>query len=244
MPSYGTADSQERRIKTGKAPSTGSTRLNPRDVFTKVMDEYGQSTPIWQWSDPTTKAALAGYADYASSGQPLSGQGKWSDVNWIRQGIVQSGRTPSTGAPAVGGGSGDGGRAKLLEALAGIQDQGTKYIDDSTQRALDALKAIQNPYADLQMAAAPPIVDEMAAYAQATGTPTGGVDALRSMFDAQNAATGDAFNNLAKILAASQTAAQQSRIGDVNVARTSAQQDFLNQINSVKMAQLIKSLGG
>ena len=336
-PRYGSADSQERRIQTGRrrtpttsadvaerqamttsqAPTSGTTSIMPRDKFTKVMDEYGQATPIWKWDDPTTKAALSGYADYVSSGQPLSGQGKWSDVNWIRQGIVQSGRTPATSSPVGGGGSGGGGYANLLSAIgqmsstlpdntgmikSGYADlmkqitdrnsqqdelinslfgqqtsqleqsntdmlaqlanmytqatgevdrqtaEGRQTIDDTTQRALEALQAQQNPYAGLQMLAAPAVTDPMAAYSQAVGAPSEGTNALQAMLQSQNAATGNAFGNLAQLLGASQTAAQQSRIGDVNVARAGAQQDLganqraialqlLNQRQEREMAQ-------
>ena len=46
------------------------------------------------------------------------------------------------------------------------------------------------------------------------------------MLQSQNAATGGGFNNLAQLLGASNQAAQQSRIGDVSVARAGAQQDL------------------
>lgn len=105
-------------------------------------------------------------------------------------------------------------------------DAGRTTIDDSTQRALAALGAQTNPYAGLQMANAPAVTDPMAAYSQAVGAPQGGIDALQQMLQSQNATTGGGFNNLAQLLGASQQAAQQSRIGDVNVARAGAQQDL------------------
>jgi hypothetical protein len=105
-------------------------------------------------------------------------------------------------------------------------DAGRQTIDDSTQRALAALGGQANPYAGLQMANAPAVTDPMAAYSQAVGAPQGGIDALQQMLQSQNATTGGGFNNLAQLLGASQQAAQQSRIGDVNVARAGAQQDL------------------
>lgn len=105
-------------------------------------------------------------------------------------------------------------------------DAGRATIDESTQRALAALGAQGNPYAGLQMVNAPAVSDPMAAYSQAVGAPQGGMQALQDMLQSQNATTGGGFNNLAQLLGASQQAAQQSRIGDVNVARAGAQQDL------------------
>ena len=314
MPRYGSADSQERQIQAGKKQS-GTTTVNPRDKFTKVMDEYGQATPIWKWTDPATQAAIQGTANYYGQGGQPSGQGKWSDINTMRLGIIQSGGvTPQSSSS---GGSGGPGYGQLLSALqqyasnipdnsqsirSGYADliksitdrstqqddlikslfgeqtsqlersntdmlsqlanmytqatgevdrqtaEGRQTIDDTTQRALEALQVQQNPYAGLQMLAAPSVTDPMAAYSQAVGAPAEGVNALQNMLQSQNAATGNAFNNLAQLLGASQSAAQQSRIGDVNVARAGAQQDLganqravalqlLNQRNQQEMAQ-------
>lgn len=105
-------------------------------------------------------------------------------------------------------------------------DAGRATIDESTQRALAALGGQSNPYAGLQMADIGAVTDPMAAYSQAVGTPQGGIDALQQMLQSQNAATRGGFGNLAQLLGASQQAAQQSRIGDVNVARAGAQQDL------------------
>ena len=105
-------------------------------------------------------------------------------------------------------------------------DAGRTTIDETTQRALEALGGQGNPYAGLQMLNAPAVSDPMAAYSQAVGAPQGGIQALQDMLQSQNATTGGGFNNLAQLLGASQQAAQQSRIGDVNVARAGAQQDL------------------
>lgn len=340
-PRYGSADSEDRRIQAGRrrtpttsadvaerraqtptsqAPaSTGTTRVMPRTNFTKVMDEYGQATPIWQWNDPATQAAMAAF----DAGEvTTSGTGKYSDIADVQRAIMLSNAanarttTPTTAGGGGGGGAGAGARnllsaiqqystmipdntgmiqsgyddlirqisdrsssqealinslfgdqtsqlersnADMLSQLANMYAQATgevdrqtaegrQTIDDTTQRALEALQAQQNPYAGLQMLAAPAVTDPMAAYSEAVGAPAGGVNALQSMLQSQNAATGNAFGNLAQLLGASQTAAQQSRIGDVNVARAGAQQDLganqraialqlLNQRNQQEMAQ-------
>lgn len=105
-------------------------------------------------------------------------------------------------------------------------DAGRATIDESTQRALAALGGQSNPYAGLQMADVGAVTDPMAAYSQAVGAPQGGIDALQQMLQSQNATTRGGFGNLAQLLGASNQAAQQSRIGDVNVARAGAQQDL------------------
>jgi hypothetical protein len=105
-------------------------------------------------------------------------------------------------------------------------EAGRTTIDETTQRALEALGGQSNPYAGLQMANVGAVTDPMAAYSQAVGAPQGGILALQDMLQSQNAATGGGFNNLAQLLGASNQAAQQSRIGDVSVARAGAQQDL------------------
>ena len=105
-------------------------------------------------------------------------------------------------------------------------DAGRATIDETTQRALAALGGQSNPYAGLQMADVGAVTDPMAAYSQAVGAPQGGIDALQQMLQSQNATTRGGFGNLAQLLGASNQAAQQSRIGDVNVARAGAQQDL------------------
>ena len=127
-------------------------------------------------------------------------------------------------------------------------DAGRTTIDESTQRALAALGGQANPYANLQMASAPAVTDPMSAYTQAVGAPQGGIQALQDMLQSQNATIGGGFSNLAQLLGASNQAAQQSRIGDVNVARAGAQQDLasnqraaglqaLQQLNTGQMNQ-------
>jgi hypothetical protein len=105
-------------------------------------------------------------------------------------------------------------------------EAGRTTIDQTTQRALEALGGQSNPYAGLQMANVGPVTDPMAAYSQAVGAPQGGIQALQDMLQSQNATTSGGFSNLAQLLGASNQAAQQSRIGDVNVARAGAQQDL------------------
>jgi hypothetical protein len=138
----------------------------------------------------------------------------------------------------------------ILSRIAGLYDQsagevgrqtseGQATIDQTTQRALEALGAQSNPYAGLQMADIGAVTDPMAAYSQAVGAPQGGIDALQQMLQSQNAATRGGFGNLAQLLGASQQAAQQSRIGDVNVARAGAQQDLGTTSRGV-LAQLMR----
>jgi hypothetical protein len=92
------------------------------------------------------------------------------------------------------------------------------------------------------------VTDPMAAYSQAVGAPQGGIQALQDMLQSQNATTSGGFSNLAQLLGASNQAAQQGRIGDVNVARAGAQQDLaanqraaglqaLQQLNAGQMNQ-------
>lgn len=332
-PRYGSADSQERRIQPGRrrtpttnadvaerqamttsqAPASGTTSIMPRDKFTKVMDEYGQATPIWKWSDPATQAAMAAFD--AGEVTP-SGLGKYADIADVQRSIFGSNADfarnqmpkPKTDGDGYGNllsaiaqmsstlpdntGMIQSGYADLMKQITDRNSQqdelinslfgqqtsqleqsntdmlaqlanmytqatgevdrqtaeGRQTIDDTTQRALEALQAQQNPYAGLQMLAAPAVTDPMAAYSQAVGAPSEGTNALQAMLQSQNAATGNAFGNLAQLLGASQTAAQQSRIGDVNVARAGAQQDLganqraialqlLNQRQEREMAQ-------
>jgi len=120
-------------------------------------------------------------------------------------------------------------------------DAGRATIDETTQRALAALGGQSNPYAGLQMADVGAVTDPMAAYSQAVGAPQGGIDALQQMLQSQNATTRGGFGNLAQLLGASNQAAQQSRIGDVNVARAGAQQDLSANQRSASLQALQQS---
>jgi hypothetical protein len=120
-------------------------------------------------------------------------------------------------------------------------EAGRTTIDESTQRALAALGGQSNPYANLQMADIGTVSDPMAAYSQAVGASQGGINALQQMLQSQNAATSGGFGNLAQLLGASNQSAQQSRIGDVNVARAGAQQDLAANQRTAGMQALQQS---
>jgi hypothetical protein len=120
-------------------------------------------------------------------------------------------------------------------------EAGRTTIDESTQRALAALGGQSNPYANLQMADIGTVSDPMAAYSQAVGASQGGINALQQMLQSQNAATSGGFGNLAQLLGASNQAAQQSRIGDVNVARAGAQQDLAANQRAASLQALQQS---
>ena len=248
MPNYDIKE--ERRIAAGKpqSSSSGTTTIFPRDVFTKVMDEYGQPTPVWKWNDPMTQAATSGLENYYASGGAPSGQGTYSDLMALRLGIQQAGGGAGVASPTTSGsGSGASSRMAILKAILDEYQkqsgENVKTIDDTSKRVLDALKAQQNPYANLSMAPAPAVVDPMSAYLQAVGAPTSGVDALSQMLGAQNTATGNAFGNLAQLLGASHTSAQQSRLADIEAARAGAQQDLAQNQRST-LLKLIELYGG
>jgi hypothetical protein len=182
--------------------------------------------------------------------------------------------SPSNTPPATsGGGTGKKKANPLMDALAGYAgnisgsdasamarlkqmydqltgevntqaDAGRTTINDTTQQTLDALNAQANPYANLRMMDMPAVSDPMAAYSQAVGAPTGGIDALQQMLQSQNSAVGGGFNNLAQLLGASHTAQQQSRIADVNSARTGAQQDLATSQRTANLGALQQMLSG
>lgn len=137
---------------------------------------------------------------------------------------------------------GEQGRAqtRLNETLARLQSliggargeldtqttEGRQRIDETTQRALNLISGQQNPFASLQAVSAPVAESPLMANLQALGQNTQGLSALQNMFTSDAAANRNAVQDLVNMMAASQTAGQQSRALDVEAARGGAQQDL------------------
>ncbi len=64
------------------------------------------------------------------------------------------------------------------------------------------------------------------------------------MLQSNNAATGSGFSNLAQLLGASNTASQQSRISDVQNARTQGLQDLAQNQRTSNLSALQSLLSG
>jgi hypothetical protein len=133
---------------------------------------------------------------------------------------------------------------RLIAEIGTQSETGRADIDRSTEQALAALNTQTNPYADLRMADISAVTDPMFAYSQAVGAPTGGIEALQQMLQSNNAATGSGFNNLAQLLGASNTASQQSRVADVQNARTQGLQDLSQNQRTSNLAALQSLLAG
>jgi hypothetical protein len=133
---------------------------------------------------------------------------------------------------------------RLIAEIGTQSKTGRADINRSTEQALAALNTQINPYANLRMADIPAVTDPMSAYSQAVGAPTGGIEALQQMLQSNNAATGSGFNNLAQLLGASNTASQQSRVADVQNARTQGLQDLAQNQRTSNLAALQSLLSG
>lgn len=104
--------------------------------------------------------------------------------------------------------------------------EGRSAIDEATARAMQALTAQGNPYANLEMVNAPSVVNPLASYMGQSGASSEAVNQLANMLNASNAASTGAFQNLKNLMSASNTAATQSRAGDVELARAAAMRDL------------------
>jgi hypothetical protein len=268
-----TADAMERKRTVGKTnPSpqngAGGFALPFADLNDPTKNAgLGAVNPNIKWDDiyNASKASGGSASDifYRSLGGLFSGNA-----------ASPSSTPPATsGGGTSGGGTGKKKADPLMDALAGYAgnisgsdasamarlkqmydqltgevntqaDAGRTTINDTTQQTLDALNAQANPYANLRMMDMPAVSDPMAAYSQAVGAPTGGIDALQQMLQSQNSAVGGGFSNLAQLLGASHTAQQQSRIADVNSARTGAQQDLATSQRTANLGALQQMLSG
>ncbi len=138
------------------------------------------------------------------------------------------------------GGAQSSAQARLNDTLSRLQSliggarteldtqttEGRQRIDDTTQRVLAALGNQRNPYEGVQALAAPVAQSPLMANLQALGQNTAGLSALQNMFAADAAQNRNATQDMINMLSASNRAAQQSRMGDVEFARAGSQQDL------------------
>jgi len=254
-----------RRYATQGDNTDGKRQVGKR--LTPQQDMY-EGTPIWERTDPVTTAAISAFN---AGNIPTNNTGKWGAINSAVIGLNNAlyedkkANTPPSGgggnsnqalinaltgyAKNIGDNSGAMGQLqKIYDSLIGEiktqSDTGRADIDRSTEQALAALNTQTNPYANLRMADIPAVTDPMSAYSQAVGAPTGGIEALQQMLQSNNAATGSGFSNLAQLLGASNTASQQSRISDVQNARTQGLQDLAQNQRTSNLSALQSLLSG
>ena len=235
-------------------PVTPKNTLDLGSDFDLYADFYGEIFDLNQ-SNPTLKMTPEEMDAYARAGsarvlaeretpQPTS------STRGTKQPTVNPLISAITGyAKNISDNSGPMGQLQniydRLIAEIGTQSKiGRADIGRGTEQALAALNAQTNPYADLRMADVPAVTDPMSAYSQAVGAPTGGIDALQQMLQSNNAATAGGFSNLAQLLGASNTATQQSRIADVQNARTQGLQDLAQNQRTSNLSALQSLLAG
>jgi hypothetical protein len=116
--------------------------------------------------------------------------------------------------------------ARQAEELGTQVGEGRQTIDEATQRAMQTLSQQGNPYANLQMATMPEVVNPLASYMQNSGASAQAVNQLSQMLNQGNVGAGAAFQNLAQILGASGQASAASRMADVDLARAASMRDL------------------
>lgn len=251
-------------IPTGNSGKWGAITMAGIGARNAVYEDKKNNAPVPSSSGGNkNKALMDALTQYAKSlrggteGNGMMYANNITDINKMYGGLADSATARAAAQEKMisdfyGGAQANASQSNqdILSRIAALYDQssgevgrqtaeGQATIDQTTQRALEALGAQSNPYAGLQMADIGAVTDPMAAYSQAVGAPQGGIQALQQMLQSQNAATRGGFGNLAQLLGASNQAAQQSRIGDVNVARAGAQQDLGTTSRGV-LAQLMR----
>lgn len=116
--------------------------------------------------------------------------------------------------------------ARQAQELGTQVGEGRQTIDEATQRAMQTLSQQGNPYANLQMATMPEVVNPLASYMQNSGASAQAVNQLSQMLNQGNVGAGAAFQNLAQILGASGQASAASRMTDVDLGRAASMRDL------------------
>lgn len=129
-------------------------------------------------------------------------------------------------------------RAMYASALAELQRQqteGGQNILNSVSRMRDDPMNNANAYARLR-ATAPNIVgNPLAQYAEATGISTDMADKSQQLANADAQAYQNAVQNVYDIMTASQQAANDTRMADIGMIETGANQDLVSQANMLRL---------
>ncbi len=129
-------------------------------------------------------------------------------------------------------------RAMYASALAELQRQqaeGGGNILRSVDRMRNDPMNNANAYARLQAVAPTVVGNPLAQYAEATGISTDMADKSQQLANADAQAYQGATQNVYDIMSASQQAANQSRMADIGMMETGANQDLVAQANMMKL---------
>lgn len=129
-------------------------------------------------------------------------------------------------------------RAMYASALAELQRQqgeGGSTILGSVERMRNDPMNSANAYARLRAIAPNVVGNPLADYAQATGISTDMANKSQALANADAQAYQNAVQNVYDIMSASQQAANQSRMADIGMIETGANQDLVTQANMLKL---------
>lgn len=167
---------------------------------------------------------------------------------------------PATGGTGTGGnvgsqpaGRGQGSTSNLdatrqyyadaLKFLTDLANRGGQTIGESVARMKADPYNLANAYANLQLAAPTVAANPIAEYAAAAGLSDAQAAAAQQLAAAESAATQQALSNLAETMSTSQQQANLSRLADIGLIETGAQQDLQDRLATMALALKQGELG-
>lgn len=129
-------------------------------------------------------------------------------------------------------------RAMYASAMAELQRQqteGGQTVRDSISRMLRDPMNNANAYAALQAQAPNVVGNPLAEYAEATGISTDMANKSQQLANADAQAYQNAVQNVYNIMSASQQGANDTRMADIGMIETGANQDLATQANMLKL---------
>ena len=133
--------------------------------------------------------------------------------------------------------------ADALKFLTDLANRGGQTIGESVARMKADPYNLANAYANLQLAAPTVAANPIAEYAAAAGLSDAQAAAAQQLAAAESAATGRALQNITDVMNTAQQQANLSRLADIGLIETGAQQDLQDRLATMALALKQGELG-
>lgn len=133
--------------------------------------------------------------------------------------------------------------ADALKFLSDLATRGGQTINESVGRMKADPYNLANAYANLQLAAPTVAANPIAEYAAAAGLSDAQAAAAQQLAAAESAATGRALQNITDVMNTAQQQANLSRLADIGLIETGAQQDLQDRLATMALALKQGELG-
>lgn len=133
--------------------------------------------------------------------------------------------------------------ADALKFLTDLANRGGQTIGESVARMKADPYNLANAYANLQLAAPTVAANPIAEYAAAAGLSDAQAAAAQQLAAAESAATGRALQNITDVMNTAQQQANLSRLADIGLIETGAQQDLQDRLATMALALKQSELG-